>query len=70
MRPSPAGIPALPAARRAKREGGEDVNRREYLQREEPLMDILVLSLVAGMVVLGGIWLATRDTKPPDRPSR
>lgn len=33
-------------------------------------MDILVLSLVAGMVVLGGIWLATRDTKPPDRPSR
>ena len=25
MRPSPAGIPALPAARRAKREGGEDV---------------------------------------------
>ena len=27
MRPSPAGIPALPAARRAKREGGEDVKR-------------------------------------------
>ena len=26
MRPSPAGIPALPAAQRAKREGGEDVN--------------------------------------------
>lgn len=27
-------------------------------------MDILVLSLVAGLVVAGGIWMATRDTKP------
>lgn len=26
-------------------------------------MDILVLSLVAGLVVAGGIWMATRDTK-------
>jgi hypothetical protein len=25
-------------------------------------MDILVLSLVAGMVVAGGLWLATRPT--------
>lgn len=27
------------------------------------LMDILVLSLVAGLVVAGGVWMATRDTK-------
>lgn len=27
-------------------------------------MMILVLSLVAGMVVVGGLWMATRDTKP------
>jgi hypothetical protein len=27
-------------------------------------MEILVLSLVAGLVVIGGLWLATRDTKP------
>jgi hypothetical protein len=27
-------------------------------------MDILVLSLVSGLVVAGGIWMATRDTKP------
>jgi hypothetical protein len=26
-------------------------------------MDILVLSLVAGMVTLGGLWLATRETE-------
>lgn len=30
-------------------------------------MDILVLSLIAGMVVVGGIWMATRDTKPVDK---
>lgn len=27
-------------------------------------MDILVLSIVAGLVVVGGLWMATRDTKP------
>lgn len=27
-------------------------------------MEILVLSLVAGMVVAGGVWMATRETKP------
>ena len=27
-------------------------------------MEILVLSLVAGLVVAGGRWLASRDTKP------
>ena len=27
-------------------------------------MEILVLSLVAGLVVAGGLWLASRDTKP------
>jgi hypothetical protein len=33
-------------------------------------MDILVLSLVAGLVVAGGIWMATRESKPADsRPS-
>lgn len=26
-------------------------------------MEILVLSLIAGLVVAGGIWMATRDTK-------
>jgi hypothetical protein len=30
-------------------------------------MEILVLSLVAGMVVADGIWLATRETKPASR---
>lgn len=29
-------------------------------------MEILVLSLVAGMVVAGGLWMATRETKPAD----
>ena len=29
-------------------------------------MHILVLSLVAGAVAAGGVWLATRDTRPPD----
>ncbi len=28
-------------------------------------MDILVLSLIAGAVVAGGVWLATRDTRLP-----
>lgn len=32
-------------------------------------MDILILSLVAGMVVFGGLWLASRETKPPNTPS-
>jgi len=27
-------------------------------------MDILVLSIVAGLVVIGGIWMVTRETKP------
>ena len=31
-------------------------------------MDIVVLSLIAGLVVAGGIWMATRDTRPPDPP--
>lgn len=34
-------------------------------------MEILVLSLVAGLVVVGGLWMATRDSQPakkqPDR---
>ncbi len=30
-------------------------------------MEILVLSLVAGLVVIGGLWLATRDTKPVEK---
>ncbi|BDT74123.1 hypothetical protein os4_36760 (plasmid) [Comamonadaceae bacterium OS-4] len=29
-------------------------------------MEILFLSLVAGFVVLGGVWMATRDTKPEE----
>lgn len=29
-------------------------------------MDILVLSIVAGLVVVGGIWMVTRETKPED----
>ncbi len=32
-------------------------------------MDILVLSLVAGLVVVGGIWMAKRDTAPPSSTS-
>ena len=27
-------------------------------------MQILILSLVAGLVAIGGLWIATRDTKP------
>ncbi len=27
-------------------------------------MDILVLSIVAGLVVAGGLWMASRETKP------
>ena len=28
-------------------------------------MDIIVLSIVAGLVAAGGIWMATRDTPSP-----
>ena len=31
-------------------------------------MEILVLSLVAGLVVAGGVWVATRETKPGGHP--
>lgn len=27
-------------------------------------MEILVLSLIAGLVVIGGLWMATRDSQP------
>lgn len=30
-------------------------------------MEILVLSIVAGLVVFGGLWIATRETKPSGR---
>ena len=30
-------------------------------------MDILVLSIVAGLVVIGGIWMVTRDTKSEEK---
>lgn len=29
-------------------------------------MEILVLSLVGALIVGGGLWLATRDTKPAE----
>lgn len=29
-------------------------------------MEILVLSLVAGLVAVGGLWIASRNTKPTD----
>lgn len=32
-------------------------------------MDILVLNLVSGLVVVGGIWMVIRDTKPAGTPS-
>ena len=32
-------------------------------------VQILILSLVAGLVVVGGVWMATRDTKPVDKQS-
>lgn len=32
-------------------------------------MDILVLSLVAGVAVVGGLWIASRDTAPPSSTS-
>ena len=30
-------------------------------------MEILVLSLVSGLVLAGGVWMATRDTKPTEK---
>ena len=30
-------------------------------------MEILILSIVAGLVVIGGIWMATSDTKPVEK---
>jgi hypothetical protein len=30
-------------------------------------MGILVLTLVAGLIVIGGLWIATRDTKPVEK---
>ena len=35
----------------------------------ENYMEILILSLVAGMVVVGGVWMATRDTKIVEKSS-
>ena len=32
-------------------------------------MDIVVLSLIAGAVVAVGLWLATRDSPPPEPPT-
>lgn len=32
-------------------------------------MEILVLSLVAGGIVIGGLWIASRDTAPPSSAS-
>jgi hypothetical protein len=32
-------------------------------------MEILVLSLIAGVFVVGGLWMATRDTKPLEKDS-
>lgn len=29
-------------------------------------MEILILSLVAGLFVFGGLWMASRNTKPPE----
>lgn len=29
-------------------------------------MEIIVLSLVAGLVVAGGVWMATRESPPAD----
>lgn len=29
-------------------------------------MQILILSLVAGLVVIGGLWIATGEAKPVD----
>ena len=30
-------------------------------------MEILILSLVAGLVAFGGFWIATGDTKPVEK---
>lgn len=30
-------------------------------------MEILVLSLVAGLVVAGGLWMVTRDSQPANK---
>ena len=30
-------------------------------------MQILILSLVAGLVAIGGLWIATGDTKPVEK---
>ena len=30
-------------------------------------MDILILSLVAGLIAVGGLWVASRDTKPTEK---
>lgn len=34
------------------------------------MADILVLSLIAGLVVAGGLWMATRDTGPSEPHSK
>lgn len=38
-----------------------------FLRAKENEMDILVMSIVAGLVVIGGIWMVTRDTKPEEK---
>ena len=30
-------------------------------------MGILILSLVAGLIAVGGLWVASRDTKPAEK---
>ncbi|EER62335.1 hypothetical protein AcdelDRAFT_0019 [Acidovorax delafieldii 2AN] len=29
-------------------------------------MEILVLSIIAGLITIAGLWIASRDTKPTD----
>ena len=32
-------------------------------------MEIIVLSIIAGLVTIGGLWVATRGTEPADKQS-
>lgn len=30
-------------------------------------MEVVVFSIIAGLISIAGLWLATRDTKPTDK---
>lgn len=46
--------------------GSGTIRYRLGIEQRRVDVEILILSLVCGLVAVGGLWLASRDTKPHD----